>query len=1320
MKKLSILFLLILFFSVSFGSVFAQKVEVSSPIEIDFSKPKVGASTPLTSPALLSASSSESGLNLKMTSLAVSNLEISASSFKVGEKVSGGFTLKNSSPYDIHGINYAVYLSGKNNVVRPSYLPSNFPLASPHFYIHSFNGYQNYTERINLKADASRNISFDYILPKNLVGGDYFLWVAVYPERGGGFFGEAKTLKIAGVKDALLSISSNYFSRKAEGVTVYDEPGASPIFKKGEEVKLIYQIQNSFPQAVEIFPHLIIKKTNDMGAVISEMDLASATLTSGSQSLFITLPSLSPGKYFGEVSFFFKFKNGASGKIPANNISRFGFAVAGEQAEIKSLYVDEKGVGFVKYGARVFASREKEDGQDFNVKFKISDLEFGRDLITQEQRVNFSGSGESGSYKTLVFNLNISEPRYPVYEVSVIKGGRLLDSYKLAPNGEPRVNKTAEPLSRGYTSITILLIGILLTIFLAVILKIKKRREGMMVIVAAIALFGGYGYSRAEVRVDYNATAGSDWRIVQSPYFSTPADNTVFKVGDTINVDVRSNNANLGTPHGCPDHPGIFSGQSIAVLSNVPAKNPIPGQESNLSNLRSNNFAQYFQEANYKKINLNFYGYDSYMAGCLIYRQYVLSGPMLIPDKGSKNQAFDGKNYLYVVNDGAFVIHENVTITGLSYALTSYPESRTASVGQTAPYSIKVIPDQVTTFVPNEPAEVDYKAPFSGYSNTTWVFWDSPQADLEYKSGDDINFQAGSFSESNRVGTNECSRINWFGSSLATAVISDGEPERPNQVMTKADIDARFVSTNYAILGKVDSSLLVGYNRDCTLWFRLNVSGARPAPANGSRGSLLGSLNLYLIHEGDLGGFTAHQRIRLTPTPAVGRPVITSYFNDPVRAFPLQIAGLDQRFYEFQLQPSNLISPAGNNKYNPVTLNVKLKSYSEEACPPGSWDWRDWGGGCYDPLIEQFVPPINQTVSPTPGTYKFKVRGVSEGVYAGITKETADLVLVIIANGPPPAFDNLRLNGAVTCGIVPLAWDPATGHSGYRLNRRDFAAGTTKSYDLLSGTTNYIDNDPALVSGNYYSYTVQAYNPNGSNISNALTVLIPSCAAPDLPDLIISSGPSLNQGVLEAGKTVNFKAAVKNQGALGAVGEFQNRFQIDENNDGSIERTLAPHPRLTDLNIGASKNIISADWVNIKEGTHRIIVCADEPNNAINESNESNNCSPSSGSVGVITVIKAPKPTISLSASPNPVSTGTPTMLFWNATDVTSSDLTPCAASSNPAGLWPGQAKKAAAGSQLSGNINQVTTFTLQCTGPGGVSVKTITVRPGGIEEIKP
>lgn len=82
-----------------------------------------------------------------------------------------------------------------------------------------------------------------------------------------------------------------------------------------------------------------------------------------------------------------------------------------------------------------------------------------------------------------------------------------------------------------------------------------------------------------------------------------------------------------------------------------------------------------------------------------------------------------------------------------------------------------------------------------------------------------------------------------------------------------------------------------------------------------------------------------------------------------------------------------------------------------------------------------------------------------------------------------------------------------------------------------------------------------------------------------------------------------------------------------------------------------------------------------------------------------VTVNPAPRPTVSLDAAPASVAAGSQATLSWTTTNASS-----CTAS----GAWSGG--KAISGSEDVGPINANSTYTLQCTGPGGTRSDSVTV----------
>ena len=113
------------------------------------------------------------------------------------------------------------------------------------------------------------------------------------------------------------------------------------------------------------------------------------------------------------------------------------------------------------------------------------------------------------------------------------------------------------------------------------------------------------------------------------------------------------------------------------------------------------------------------------------------------------------------------------------------------------------------------------------------------------------------------------------------------------------------------------------------------------------------------------------------------------------------------------------------------------------------------------------------------------------------------------------------------------------------------------------------------------------------------------------PDLVVSEGPlpSTSAPLVEKGN-VAFTGKIKNQGDAATPATFHASFKIDLGNDGSNDLTIAPDPVIAGLAVGAERSVVSGVWSNLPAGTHKITLCADQPNPAVsNEFFTENNCS---------------------------------------------------------------------------------------------------------------
>ena len=119
------------------------------------------------------------------------------------------------------------------------------------------------------------------------------------------------------------------------------------------------------------------------------------------------------------------------------------------------------------------------------------------------------------------------------------------------------------------------------------------------------------------------------------------------------------------------------------------------------------------------------------------------------------------------------------------------------------------------------------------------------------------------------------------------------------------------------------------------------------------------------------------------------------------------------------------------------------------------------------------------------------------------------------------------------------------------------------------------------------------------------------------PDLTVSENPSIFSGAPTKDQVLTFKGTIKNIDGAAATSTFQNVFKIDLGNNGTTDVTLSPNPTIANLLANTSQSVISGNWTAL-EGTHRVILCADDPSQVIIETNEVNNCNPTGTGVFII------------------------------------------------------------------------------------------------------
>jgi hypothetical protein len=182
--------------------------------------------------------------------------------------------------------------------------------------------------------------------------------------------------------------------------------------------------------------------------------------------------------------------------------------------------------------------------------------------------------------------------------------------------------------------------------------------------------------------------------------------------------------------------------------------------------------------------------------------------------------------------------------------------------------------------------------------------------------------------------------------------------------------------------------------------------------------------------------------------------------------------------------------------------------------------------------------------------------------------------------------------------------------------------------DLGSGTNDvaYSEIVYGLTGGATYYFCAIGQNGAGVVFGNIVSFVTPS-----YPDLVIFQNPSLYSGKLVVGGAVSFMGVIGNIGSAGVASPFSTHFHVDVNNDGNATNdvVLAPDFTVPSLDSGMGRQVVSGLWTGLPIGTHRVILCADQPplpNGVIVEPYEDNNCN--EAGTGVVTVTPPPVLTI--------------------------------------------------------------------------------------------
>lgn len=260
-------------------------------------------------------------------------------------------------------------------------------------------------------------------------------------------------------------------------------------------------------------------------------------------------------------------------------------------------------------------------------------------------------------------------------------------------------------------------------------------------------------------------------------------------------------------------------------------------------------------------------------------------------------------------------------------------------------------------------------------------------------------------------------------------------------------------------------------------------------------------------------------------------------------------------------------------------------------------------------------------------TYSYRVEAVDVANNISQKSTAVSATTGACADTIPPSKPTGVTATVLSCNSVRVNWNASTdnvGVAGYNVYRN----GIQLNGSLVIGTTY---TDATAVQSTTYTYTVKAVDAagNSSAVSSGSLATTGACIVAK-PDLVVSISPWRIAGTPDEGQPLTFMSIVKNQGQVDTSSGFSNGFYVDLNNDnvGSITLSGGSHAdvfissgqALSPLGVGQVVSVTnSMPWTAVA-GTHRIIVCADDPN-TVSESDENNNCSTSVGSSGTGIII---------------------------------------------------------------------------------------------------
>lgn len=702
LKKFALL--TVSFFFLTQGLVVAQTVDFSKPITIP-AEPSPSLQPPKNFKSLIQApglsTPSIPQFSTDWLSLTVSKPSLDAKTPYPNQVIGGSFTISNNLPFTVYDLKYAVVLTKKSKVAKPSFIPQGIPVAlSP--YAVSLSDYQISNQSLSILANDSIMEKFSYRVPAVLAGGDYILWIEVIPPRADSFISPEVEIKIQGAQEELFSIPDPYFSQTSSTKTFYSSAGSSPSYDPGVPIRLIYQLENKSDVIPSTRVHLTIKKNNATGLTVKEFDTDVFNFAKGKHSLTITLPQIAdPGKYFALLAF-----NGSVFNNPLfafAALSKASFSVNGVQDVIKNVFIEKTGPNQERVHVVLGAPLNPVSTLTAALDLNILDTANGQSVFEQTQQVGLSGDSASAANPSIIFDIPSATPQYPSYEITFFKDTRSLDKYVLTPNGQspqsniPAAVQTSSPSLWSVVLIVAVIVLVLGGVPIGLYFYFRKEDSSVpphippmtpLVILLAfvISFFAFSQRAEAATWVYLGMSNFPDWSA--SPDWYSPSPGT-YVPGYTLNFSGGGSSKVINNEHigECPPpYAWLYGAQGAIVVSD--------GFPSSPSTLNNTNIDSQFANTNYVVRKISGDTLYWYKRSCYIGFQTVVAGSLAVPSSGSKGY-FNGLAHAFLLWYGPYwnVGYVNINIDnpqGFNYGISAQDVAIAAGSSGATTISLKL------------------------------------------------------------------------------------------------------------------------------------------------------------------------------------------------------------------------------------------------------------------------------------------------------------------------------------------------------------------------------------------------------------------------------------------------------------------------------------------------------------------------------------------------------------------------------------------------------------------------------------------------------